>query len=148
MGRGRKVAIIAAALVVSGTTAATSAMASGPVLSVALPHTIAASGNYTGVIANGLTVAFECHAAASGAVSVAINSCGITTGGGAPSIALPGTAAATAGTTNVPFAPFQLCWTATATFVDTATKTTSGCTLLPSVAGVPSLVGTGVSLSS
>ena len=112
-----------------------------------VPHGIVAGGNYTGVIANGLEVVFECHAVATGAVSVAMNACYITTGGGAPTIALPGTSVATAGTTNVPFAPFQLCWTATATFVDSATNTTHGCSLLPSVGGVPSLAGTGVSES-
>jgi len=139
------------ALVIAGIAALPLAGAAtadaSPVPANVVPHGVAAGGNYTGVIANGLEVAFECHGAATGAVSVAINACYITTGGSAPTIALPGTAAATASTTLVPFAPFQLCWTVTATFVDTATNQTHGCTLLPSVGGVPSLVGTGVSES-
>jgi len=112
---------------------------------LAVPHGIVAGGNYTGVIANGLTVVFECHAAATGAVSVAMNACYLTTGGSGATLALPGSAVATAGTATVPFSPFQLCWTATATFADSATNRTHGCTLLPSVGGVPSLAGTGVS---
>jgi hypothetical protein len=108
---------------------------------------IVASGNYTGVLLNGITVAFECHAAAPGAVSTEINSCRLTTGPSAAPIALPGDAAATAGEATVPFAPFQLCWTASATYVNAARKSTSGCTLLPSVGGVPTLAGTGVSLA-
>ena len=106
---------------------------------------IVASGNYTGVLLNGLTVVFECHAAAPGAVETAIDACYLTTGGSAGSIALPGETAATAGTANVPFAPFKLCWTASATYVNAGRKATSGCTLLPSVGGVPSLAGSGVS---
>lgn len=116
-----------------------------PAASAAATDRIVAGGNYTGVLLNGITVVFECHAAAPGAVSTAINSCSLTTGGSAPAIALPGDAAATAGTSTVPFAPFQLCWTASATFLDANRKSTSGCTLLPSVAGTPSLAGTGVS---
>jgi hypothetical protein len=106
---------------------------------------IVAGGNYTGVLLNDITVVFECHAAAPGAVSTAINSCYLTTGGSAPSLALPGDAVATAGTSNVPFAPFKLCWTASATFLDASRKSTSGCTLLPGAGGVPALAGTGVS---
>jgi hypothetical protein len=106
---------------------------------------IVASGNYAGVLLNGLTVVFECHAAAPGAVSTEINACYLTTGGGASPIALPGEAAATAGERSVPFAPFKLCWIASATYVNAAHKTTNGCTGLPSVGGLPSLAGTGVS---
>jgi hypothetical protein len=106
---------------------------------------IVASGNYTGVLLNGLTVAFECHAAAPGAVSTEINACYLTSGPSAGPIALPGDAAATASVGTVPFVAFRLCWTASATYVNAGHKSTSGCTLLPSVGGVPSLAGTGVS---
>lgn len=108
-------------------------------------NTLVGSGNYTGVLLNGITVVYECHAVATGAVSTAVNSCRLTTGGAAPARALPGETSATAGTSTVPFKPFQLCWTVSATYLDASTKTSSGCTLLPSAGGVPTLAGTGVS---
>lgn len=137
----RVVTLAAATAALAGLTMVGTASAAP----LATASRIVAGGNYTGVIANGLTVTFECHAAAPGAVSTAIDSCYLTTGGAAAPIALPGDAAATAGVSTVPFAPFRLCWSASATFVDASRNSTSGCTLLPSVAGVPSLAGTGVS---
>ena len=119
--------------------------ASAAEITTADTNRIVASGNYTGVLLNGITVVFECHAAAPGAVETAIDACYLTTGGSAGSLALPGEAAATAGTATVPFAPFKLCWTASATYVNATRKVTSGCTLLPNVGGVPSLAGSGVS---
>jgi hypothetical protein len=123
-----------------GTTQVAHATAAPPTT-----NTIVAGGNYTGVLLNGITVAFECHAAAPGAVSTAIDACYLTTGGSAPALALPGDAVATASTRNVPFAPFRLCWSASATFLNATRKATSGCTLLPSTGSVPALAGTGFS---
>jgi len=111
---------------------------------------IVASGNYTGAVVNGVvTVAFECHAVADAAVSVAITNCSLSSGPSAHPIALPGGVAATAAEAKVALAPFQLCWAATATYVDSLTNSTSGCTLLQSAAaGVPSVSGAGVSEST
>jgi hypothetical protein len=107
---------------------------------------ITAGGNFTGVLANGLTVAFECHAVAPGAVSTSITKCALTTGHSAAPIALPGDAAATASTATVPIAPFRLCWSASATYIDATVRTTSACTI-PTPSAVPSLVGSGVSVA-
>jgi hypothetical protein len=73
-----------------------------------------------------LTVAYECAANAVGvAASVNITRCGIAQNAAG---ALPGPASVVAGTEDLALAPFRLCWTATATFVDAKTRTTSGCT--------------------
>ncbi len=91
--------------------------------------TMSVSGNYTGVLTTGgATVAYECQAVAPAAISVAITQCQMTTGGNNSPLALPGSVAASAGVAAIPFAPTQLCFTATATFVDSVTKTKSGCT--------------------
>lgn len=112
----------------------------------AIPRGIAAGANFTGVIANGLVVVFECHAAGIGdAVSVAIKTCKVSTGTRNYPLAAPGAFVASAGTDTVPFAPFQVCWSAVATFSNASTASTSGCTQLPSIGGVPSLAGGGLS---
>ena len=97
---------------------------------------VVASGNYTGQLlgTNQLLVEFECNAESIGvAASTAITSCTLYAANGAhsaPGVALPGNAAATAGTATVPLAPVRLCWTAVGTFVvGGASVTTSGCTL-------------------
>lgn len=92
--------------------------------------TMSVGGNYAGVLTNGgATVAYECHAEAPAAISIAITLCKMTTGGNNSPLALPGSAAATAGVAAIPFGSTQLCWSATATFVDAVTKTKSGCTV-------------------
>lgn len=100
-------------------------------------------GTYTGVIANGLTVVFDCTAAGVGdIVSVAITRCQLTTSSINKTIALPGPAATVAGTATVPFQEFQLCYSAVFTFTDAHTKAVSGCNpLMPTVAGLPQLAG-------
>lgn len=114
-------------------------------------HTYAAliaGGTYTGVIANGLTVAFDCTAAGAGdVVSVAITQCKLSTSYVNKTIALPGPTATTGGTATVPFAPFTLCYTAVFTFTDSHTKTLSGCNqLAPTAAGLPPLTGSGYTI--
>jgi len=111
--------------------------------------TLAAGGTYTGVIANGLTVAFNCTAAGAGdVVSVAITQCQLSTSWVNKTIALPGPSATVSGTATVPFAPFVLCYSAVFTFTDSHTKTLSGCNdLAPTTGGIPPLVGGGLTTS-
>lgn len=106
---------------------------------------LVAGGTYTGVIANGLTVVYNCSAAGVGdIVSVAITRCQLSTSTKNSTIALPGPAATVAGTATVPFAPFTLCYAAVFTFTDSHTRTVSGCnSLAPSVGGIPPLAGGG-----
>jgi hypothetical protein len=106
---------------------------------------LVAGGTYTGIIANGLTVAFECTAGGVGdIVSVAITKCQLSTSSINKTIALPGPAAAIGGTATVPIAPFVLCYAAVFTFSDSHTVPLSGCnTLVPNVNGAPQLVGLG-----
>jgi len=117
-----------------------------PIIYIQSVHSLVASGNYTGAVVNGVaTVAFECHAAAGAAVSVAVTGCWLTSGPSAPSIALPGSVAATSAEAKIAVAPFQLCWSAVATYVDTTTNSTRGCTILQSTEAVPSFSGAGLS---
>jgi hypothetical protein len=132
---------------VAATVIAVSALAlGGPAQAAGVQGPVTGSGNYTGVILNGLTVVYECNVEAPGAVSVAITRCKLTSSTTNSTIALPGSAAANAGTVNVPFEPFQLCWTARATYVDASTKSTTGCTSTTTGSGAD-LVGAGYSVN-
>ncbi|HEV2892058.1 MAG TPA: hypothetical protein VGX28_16920 [Frankiaceae bacterium] len=110
---------------------------------------LTAGGTYTGVIANGLTVTFNCTATGAGdVVSVAITECRLSTGEDNHTAAFPGTTATVNGVETVPFAPFVLCYTAVFTFSDAHTRTLSGCNeLLPSADGMPQLVGGGLTMA-
>lgn len=126
------------------------AMASSAVLAVGAPASaaqsealgshITAGGTSTGVVLNGgFAAAFECTAAATGAVvSIAITYCKPSSGGSSKTIGLPGPAATVAGTASLPLAPYTLCYAATATYVDGSTRSVSGCNpLLELNDGVP-----------
>jgi hypothetical protein len=108
---------------------------------------LVAGGSYTGVILNGLTVAFDCTAAGAGdSVSVAITKCQLTTSSVNKTIALPGPTASIGGTAVVPFQEFRLCYSAVFTFSDSHTVPLSGCNeLLPTTttAGGVQLAGVG-----
>lgn len=137
---------LATLAVATAAIAGAASLGTTSVAQAAATDRVVAGGNFTGVLANGITVVFECHAAAAGAVSTSINRCELTTGDSANPIALPGDAAATVGTATVPIAPFRLCWSASATFLDASVRTTSGCTIVPTSA-VPSLAGVGFSVA-
>lgn len=112
------------------------------------PRSVSVTGNFTGVLLNGLTVVYDCAAVASGdAVSVAITDCYLTTGTKNSRIALPGPAATVADTDRVPLADFSLCFRAVATFTDSTTRQASGCTpTLP--ADAANIVGAGFASSA
>ena len=98
-------------------------------------HRLIVSAKVTGVLTgtNSIQLVVECNAEAIGAAaSTAINECYATSAGGgsatAPSIALPGNAAATAGTNNVALGRITVCVRGTATWLDSSTSTSaSGC---------------------
>ena len=79
---------------------------------------------------DGSIVAYECHAAAPGAVSTTVNSCVLNSVFGpdaAPPSTSPGPAAATSGAVSLDPATYQVCWTVSAKYVDGSTQSTSGC---------------------
>jgi len=125
-----------------------SALVAMPAAQAHVSLALVAGGTYTGVIANGLEVTFDCTATGAGdIVSVAITTCKLSTGLKNATIALPGNTATIAAADNVPFAPFTLCYSAVFTFSDSHTKTVSGCnSLAPSVGGLPPLTGGGVTV--
>lgn len=98
-------------------------------------HGLIVNAKVTGVLTgtNGIQVVVECDAVAAGpAASTAINACYATSAAGgtatAPSIALPGNVAATAGTNNVGLGRITVCVRGTATWIDGYTSTSAqGC---------------------
>jgi len=115
---------LAAAAVVVGVSALASA---APATAQTSVDGVTATGQFAGVLQpNGrLLVEKTCTASATGAVaSVNISRCQIVRNN---ATALPGNAAVVASTEDLPLAPFSLCWTATATFVNGSTRTTTGC---------------------
>lgn len=136
-----------AGLLMGGTAAPASADEIPPVTLDAV-RSVSVTGNFTGVLVNGLTVVYDCAAAATGdAVSVAITDCYITTGSKNSRIALPGPVATVADTDRVPLDDFSLCFRAVATFTDSSTEVATDCTAtLP--ANAPQLAGTGVATTA
>lgn len=124
----RQIMMSAALAIVALGTGATSASAE-PGLPKVDVRSVTITGNFTGVLVNGLTVVYDCAATATGdAVSVAITECYLTTGMKNSRIALPGPAATVADTDRVPLANFELCFAAVATFTNADTRTVRGCT--------------------
>jgi hypothetical protein len=136
----KKVMVITAAAAIGGAVLAPMANAADSQLVVS--H-IVAGGTSVGEVVNGsLTLAFNCTASATGdVVSMSITNCYITTGGPNEKLALPGTTASVAGTASVPLAPYQLCYSAVATYLDSSTRPISSCnSLVPTVIpGLPQL---------
>jgi len=138
----KKVLVLTAAAAVGGAVLAPMAMAAD---SQQITSHIVAGGTSVGEVVNGkLTLAFNCTASATGdVVSMAITSCYITTGGPNEHIALPGTTATVSGTASVPLQNYQLCFSATATYLDASTRSVSSCDSLVDggniVPGVPQL---------
>lgn len=87
---------------------------------------------------DGSIVAYECHAAAPGAVSTTVNSCVLNSVFGpvaaAPSTS-PGPAAATSGAVSLDPATYQVCWTVSARYADGSTQSSSGCTTSGTLVG-------------
>ena len=122
------------ALLAAGATLVPIAASADTVAAPPNGDSLAANGEFAGAgSGNTFHEVFTCYATASlDAINVTITSC-VLTGFGTTNSAPAVTgvdAAATAGTAtwdfNVPGPP-QLCWTATATFLDQTTKTVSGC---------------------
>jgi hypothetical protein len=117
----------------------------GPPSVPSAPKGVTATATYQGTLhpKGGLTVAYECVGAATGAAaSVNVSRCGIQRNA---ALALPGPASVIAGTETIALAPFRVCWTVSATFVDGAVKTTSGCTPVLTGSAVDSFSGAGAS---
>ena|SRR5438309_2229874 len=102
---------------------------------------IVAGGSFARTVPfiDGSIYAFECHAAAAGAVSTTISSCTLNSidgAVGAPPVTQQGPAAETSGavSTNVSLT-YQVCWTASARYLDGSTQTTTGCSTSSSIAG-------------
>lgn len=129
-------AVLFAAALLGGSSA--TAMASDPT------HGIGVYGTYTGqLVGQQLVVEYVCGATAIGAaVSVNITECGI---GDNHPLALPGAQGASAGIETVALAPFQLCFSATATFVDGRTRSADGCT--PYLGAASNFAGAGAGAS-
>lgn len=87
---------------------------------------------------DGSIVAYECHAAAPGAVSTTVSSCVLNSVFGpvpaSPSTS-PGPAAATSGAVSLDPATYQVCWTVSAQYIDGSTQSSSGCTTSGPLAG-------------
>lgn len=108
---------------------------------------VEATGAYTGVLVNGLTIAANCTAVAEGLVSaVVIDKCYLTNQGIQHPATAPGNVATSVFTTTVSTLDFRLCWHAYAIPVLDPLNhaTTQGCTN-----GLPgSLAGGGASLGT
>jgi hypothetical protein len=82
--------------------------------------------------------AFECHAAAPGALTTRVTSCALTSTFGtvsAPAASSTGPAAATDGAVSWDPSPNHVCWTVSATFADGTTQTKSGCSTTSDTGG-------------
>jgi hypothetical protein len=145
-----KLAAVGAVALVTLAGLATPASASEitPIAPPVPANPIVSGSTYSGVLLNGLTVVFDCTATAVGAaVSVNIQHCQPTTGGTNKPLALPGNTATTGGTATLPLRDFQVCYDGIVTYLGGTTKPFSGCSaLIPSVGGVPNLVGGGVAV--
>jgi len=115
------------AAVVAAVSAAPAA-AAGPIV---------AGGSFvrTAPFIDGYIYSFECHATAPGAVATTISSCALNSIG-APPVTMAGPVAATreAVSTN-PSLVYKVCWTASASYADGTTSSTSGCSPSSSIAG-------------
>jgi hypothetical protein len=117
---------------------ATSIAAAAP--AQAAPAPIVASGAFARTVPfiDGSIYEFECDAAAPGAVTTRIDSCTLSDGVEnltAPPVSSQGEAAATTGSYSLDSYQWKLCWTASASYSDGSTQSTSGCTSTSSLAG-------------
>jgi hypothetical protein len=116
----------------------TSILAAAP--AHASPAPVVATGSFarTAPFIDGSIYEFECDAAAPGATVTRIDSCVLSDGVehlSAPAVSSTGSAAVTTGSYVLDSYQWQLCWTASATYSDGSTQSTSGCTATSSLAG-------------
>lgn len=135
MNARRSRAAAAAALI----AAAVAATAAVPAASAA-PAPIVGGGSFARTIPfiDGNIVAFECHAAAPGAVSTTVSSCALNSVYGpvpAPASTSPGPAAATSQGVSIGAATYQVCWTVSARYSDGSSQTGSGCSTSGTLVG-------------
>ena len=113
----------------------------------AAPTPMTATGEYarTAPFIDGTIYDIQCGAAAPGAVTTRIDSCKLIdprgSGYGAPAVASDGATANTSYLVAIPTYQWHLCWTASATYGDGSSQSTTGCT------GVSPYAGAGVSTS-
>jgi hypothetical protein len=123
---------------VAALTAIATSIAAGP--AHAAPAPLVSSGSFARTVPfiDGSIYEFECDAAAPGAVVTRVDSCTLTDGVStltAPAVSSQGPAAATTGSYSLDSYQWKLCWTASASYSDGSTQSTSGCTAASSLAG-------------
>jgi hypothetical protein len=107
----------------------------------AAPAPLVAGGSFarTVPLIDGTVYAFECRAAAPGAASTTISACTLTDGLhniAAPAATSLGQAAVTTqSVATTPLSQWRVCWTASSTYADGTSQSTSGCTAASSIAG-------------
>jgi hypothetical protein len=119
----------AAATLIAAAVAATAAV---PAASAA-PAPIVGGGSFARTIPfiDGNIVAFECHAAAPGAVSTTVSSCVLNSAYGpvpAPASTSTGPAAVTSQSVSIAAATYQVCWTVSTRYSDGSSQAGTGCT--------------------
>jgi hypothetical protein len=108
---------------------------------------ITATGQFvrTAPFIDGTLYEIRCSAAAPGAVITRIDSCRLTGPGGtgysAPATSASGSFATTDEIVSIPTYQWQLCWTASATYSDGTSSSTSGCTATSPYAGAGASTG-------
>jgi hypothetical protein len=121
--------------------AALAAVMLAPSSALAADGPLAGGGSFarTAPFVDGWLYAFECHAAAPGAVATTVSSCTLDSIDGAvaaPPATAQGAAAATDGAVSTnPSLVYDVCWTVGARYGDGTTQTSSGCSAASSLAG-------------
>jgi hypothetical protein len=123
---------------VAAAAIATASIAAGA--AQAAPAPLVGSGAFarTAPFIDGSIYEFGCDAAAPGALVTRIDSCTLSDGVStltAPPVSSQGPAAATTGSYSLDSYQWTLCWTASASYSDGTTQSTSGCTAPSSLAG-------------
>jgi hypothetical protein len=115
------------------------ALTAGAVMSVMAPGAGAATAPIVGggsfartvPFIDGWIYAFECHAAAPGAVSTSVDSCVLYyayPAGSAPASTSTGPVASTSGAVSTnPADLYRICWSVSARYSDSTSRSTSGC---------------------
>jgi hypothetical protein len=107
----------------------------------AAPAPLVAGGSFARTVPfiDGTLYAFECHAGAPGAAATTISACTLSDGLhtiAAPAATSLGQAAVTTeSVATTPLSQWRVCWTASSTYADGTSQSTSGCTAASSIAG-------------
>jgi hypothetical protein len=108
---------------------------------VAAPAPLVAGGSFVRTIPfiDGTLYTFECHAVAPGAASTTVSACTMTDGlhtiAAPPATTLGQAAVTTETVATTPLSQWRVCWTASSTYGDGTSQSTSGCTTASSTAG-------------